>query len=89
MLEELCWCICGDLNSIRSEQEHKGDKRTSREEEMICFNEFIDNAQMVGLLLIGRKFMWSRLDGACMSRLDHFLLSEKWCEDVVSSMGFN
>lgn len=52
----------------------KGMGVGSREEEMTCFNEFIDVAQLIDLPLVERRFTWSRLDGSCMSHLDRFFV---------------
>jgi len=35
---------------------------------------------MIDLPICVRLFTWYRGDGITMSRLDRFLLSEKWCE---------
>ena len=35
---------------------------------------------MIDLPICGRLFTWYRSDGITTSRLDRFLLSEKWCE---------
>jgi len=44
------------------------------------FNNFIEENMLIDLPLCGRLFTWYRGDGVSMSRLDRFLLSEKWCE---------
>ncbi|MCI04316.1 DUF4283 domain protein, partial [Trifolium medium] len=73
------WCVLGDFNSIRMEVERKGVGDFMRREEMIEFDSFITDSELVDLPLIGRKFTWSRIDGSSMSRIDRFLLSEEWC----------
>lgn len=70
------WCILGDFNSIRSEGERKGAVSHCRYEEIKCFEEFILEAKLIDLPMVGRKFMWYRSDGSAMSRLDRFLVSE-------------
>ncbi|GKV32990.1 hypothetical protein SLEP1_g41549 [Rubroshorea leprosula] len=72
------WCLMGDFNAIRNQQEWNGG-RTSRRD-MADFDEFIRECGLVDLPLIGRKFTWYQANGAVMSRLDRFLLSEEWCE---------
>ncbi|GKU86994.1 hypothetical protein SLEP1_g1457 [Rubroshorea leprosula] len=72
------WCLMGDFNAIRNQQEWNGG-RTSRRD-MAEFDEFIRECGLVDLPLIGRKFTWYQANGAVMSRLDRFLLSEEWCE---------
>jgi len=44
------------------------------------FNNFIEENMLIDLPLCGRLFTWYRGDDVSMSRLDRFLLSEKWCE---------
>jgi len=44
------------------------------------FNHFIEDSLLVHLPICGRLFTWYRGDGISKSRLDRFLLSEKWCE---------
>ncbi|GKV23714.1 hypothetical protein SLEP1_g33413 [Rubroshorea leprosula] len=68
------WCIAGDFNSVRSTEERRGRSEHSRYREDL--NEFIENAGLVDLPLIRRKFTWYKGDGSAMSRLDRFLLSD-------------
>ncbi|CAK8571494.1 unnamed protein product [Lathyrus sativus] len=44
------------------------------------FDEFIVEADLVDLPLIGRRFTWSNLEGSFMSRIDRFLVSDGWLE---------
>ncbi|MCH80340.1 cysteine-rich receptor-like protein kinase [Trifolium medium] len=74
------WCVCGDFNSIRDEEERKGRGSYVRQEDVNLFNSFIEHAELVDLPLCGRSFTWCRGDGVSMSRLDRFLLSEEWCQ---------
>ncbi|GKV36495.1 hypothetical protein SLEP1_g44621 [Rubroshorea leprosula] len=67
----------GDFNAVRNEQERKGGMSIKRE--MPEFDDFINECGLVDLPLIGRKFTWYHSNGASMSRLDRFLLSEEWC----------
>lgn len=68
----------GDFNSIKLPSERKGVDGNNRGEEMEAFGEFIQEAGLIDLPLIGRKFTWYKSDGSAMSRLDRFLISEKW-----------
>ena len=43
------------------------------------FNNFIAESLLIDLLICGQLFTWYKGDGVSMSRLDRFLLSEKWC----------
>lgn len=53
--------------------------------EMIEFDEFIANAELVDLPLIGRNYTWYRTNGSTMSRLDRFLVSKGWLEKWENS----
>ena len=77
---EFCVCICGDFNSIRSAEERKGRGLLLRQMEADMFNTFITDTLLIDLPLCGRLFTWYRGDGISMSRINRFLLSEKWCE---------
>jgi len=46
---------------------------------MAGLNQFIDGNLLIDLPLQGRNFTWFKGDGKSMSRIDRFLLSEKWC----------
>ncbi|XP_057432617.1 uncharacterized protein LOC130725399 [Lotus japonicus] len=50
--------------------------RRDREE----FNSFIDDAELLDLPLVGRRFTWFRPNGQAMSRLDRALVSMEWME---------
>lgn len=56
--EDENWCICGDFNAIRSEEERRGVGRSGREAEMRVFNDFINQSRLVDLPLERRKFTW-------------------------------
>lgn len=66
------WVLWGDFNYVRGEEERigRGDiwRATTK------FNEFINEAGLIDLLLMGRKFTWcnNRKDPT-FSRLDRFL----------------
>ncbi|GKU88292.1 hypothetical protein SLEP1_g2574 [Rubroshorea leprosula] len=68
------WCIAGDFNSVRSEEEKRGRKEHSRFREDL--NGFIESAGLNDLPLTRRKFTWYKSNGSAMSRLDRFLISD-------------
>nr|KYP56893.1 hypothetical protein KK1_003144 [Cajanus cajan] len=72
------WCVGGDFNAVRVEGERRGVSSYWREDDMKCFDEFITEAELVDLPLVGRKYTWYKTDGKCMSRLDRFLVSNAW-----------
>ncbi|GKV41384.1 hypothetical protein SLEP1_g48927 [Rubroshorea leprosula] len=85
--EEFEWVA--QPSKVRNDQERKGGMSLRRE--MPEFNDFINECGLVDLPLIGRKFTWYQPNGASMSRLDRFLLSEEWCLnwDNVKQWGLN
>ncbi|GKV25404.1 hypothetical protein SLEP1_g34851 [Rubroshorea leprosula] len=70
------WCLAGDFNAVRRAEERAGCTRISGE--MREFDEFIHNAELLDLPLLGRKYTWYNSNGQHMSRIDRFLLSEDW-----------
>lgn len=72
------WCVLGDFNSIPSDHERKGVEQRTRQEEMEAFQQFISDAGLFDLPLVGRKFTWYRASGSAMNRLDRFIISELW-----------
>ncbi|GKV49867.1 hypothetical protein SLEP1_g56592 [Rubroshorea leprosula] len=81
-----CWCLMGDFNTTRSQQEKSGDRGFTTG--MRVFNEFIRDLELVDLPLIGRKFTWYKPNGEAMSRLNRFLMTEDWmakweCKTIV------
>nr|KYP50529.1 Putative ribonuclease H protein At1g65750 family [Cajanus cajan] len=49
-------------------------------QEMVEFNQFILDMQLVHLSPVDRRFTWRRGDGSVMSRLDRVLVSKEWGE---------
>lgn len=72
------WCVVGDFNEVKCSAERRGLGSTFHTTEMVDFQKFIDEADLVDLPMVGRKFTWYRPNGTAMSRLDRFLLSEGW-----------
>ncbi|XP_057458406.1 uncharacterized protein LOC130749124 [Lotus japonicus] len=79
--QELAWCVAGDFNAVRDEEERRGvvGVSTSQRIEMQEFNAFIADMDLVDLPLAGRKFTWRRPNNQASSRIDRFLVSEEWC----------
>ncbi|KEH19396.1 DUF4283 domain protein [Medicago truncatula] len=77
---DVCLCVYGDFNFIQGIYEKKGRETMFRQVEADVFNKFIDDSSLIDLPICGRLFTWYRGDGVSISRLDHFLLSEKWCD---------
>jgi len=77
---DVCIWVCGDFNFVRSLDERKGRSGVSRQPEMEVFNKFIHDSFLIDLPICGSLFTWYKGDEKSMSRLDQFLLSDKWCE---------
>lgn len=60
----------------------KGRNTQLNQAELVGFKHFIDQMEVVDIPVLGKNFTWFSSDGASMSRLDRFLLSEgviqKW-----------
>jgi len=72
-------CICGDFNAVRNVSERRSVGCIQRHLGTTGLNQFIDDNLLIDLPLRGRNFTWYKGDGKSMSRIDRFLLSEKWC----------
>jgi hypothetical protein len=78
---EGCWCVMGDFNSVRDSDERRGVGQNhlgASSSEMVLFDAFINNLEMVDLPLVGRNFTWFHPNGVSMSRLDRILISPSW-----------
>jgi len=75
------WCILGNFNAIRNEEERRGiSQARGNKREMQGFNNFIDSMEMVDIPSIGRKYTWYRPNGKAKSRLDRFLTTFEWLQ---------
>jgi hypothetical protein len=75
------WCILGDFNSVRDISERRGVRthlQGGRNGEMVEFDEFLGDLDLVDLPLVGRRFTWFHPNGVTMSRLDRILVSPLW-----------
>nr|GEW96562.1 RNA-directed DNA polymerase, eukaryota [Tanacetum cinerariifolium] len=74
------WCIFRDFNVIRSHEDSLNSQVNAKE--MNDFNTFINNSQLVKILMGGRKFTRVSDDGLEFRKLDRFLATEgfksKW-----------
>jgi len=73
-------CIFGDLNVVRCVEERRSVGNNSCQVRSSNYNLFIDGNLLVDLPLQGRSFTWFWGDGRSMSRIDRFLLSDRWCQ---------
>jgi hypothetical protein len=77
---DTCVCLCGDFHAVINLEERKGRGSIFRQGDADMFNKFIDDSFLINLPICGRLFTWYHRDGVSMSRLDWFLLSNKWCD---------
>jgi len=82
---DLCVCLYGDYNYDRCMEERKGRGTVFRQMEADMFNTFIADTLLIDFPICECLFTWYRGDGISMSRLDRFLLSEKWCDPCGST----
>nr|KYP37357.1 Transposon TX1 uncharacterized [Cajanus cajan] len=68
------WCVVGNFNAIRCEEERKGVRGFDRREEMRLFSYFVNSSGLLNPQMFGRQFTWFRNDGETMSRLDLYLV---------------
>jgi len=72
-------CVCGDFNAVRYVEEHRSVGSGVIPSASVNFNQLIVDSCLVDLPLWGRRYTWYRGDGKSISRLNRFLLSERWC----------
>jgi hypothetical protein len=72
-------CVCGDFNAVRNVSKRRSVGNFHRITGMEGFNQFIDGNLLIDLPLRGRGYTWYKGDGKSMSRIDRFLLSDRWC----------
>jgi hypothetical protein len=75
------WCVLGDFNAILNSGERKGVNHlgsVSPSVELVEFNNFVTNMELVDLPILGRRFTWYHTNGISMSRIDRVLVSEDW-----------
>ncbi|GAU23363.1 hypothetical protein TSUD_334100 [Trifolium subterraneum] len=80
---KVCVCVCGDFNVVKHVDERRSSRDGPRSLDLIPFNRFIDDNNLIDLPLSGRKFTWFKGDGFSMSRLDR----DKWNSLQVDGWG--
>lgn len=70
------WYIRGDFNAIKNDSKWKGVESYVKIWEMLEFNQFIDQFDLVDILVMSGKFTWINLSGYAMRKIDIFLLSD-------------
>ncbi|XP_071738767.1 uncharacterized protein [Rutidosis leptorrhynchoides] len=75
---DLDWVLCGDFNEVRDKTERQNCQFVERR--ATWFNEFIENAKLIDVPMGGKKFMRICDNGIKFSKLDQFLVSEKFIQ---------
>ncbi|XP_057780084.1 uncharacterized protein LOC130998691 [Salvia miltiorrhiza] len=70
----------GDFNSITFGNERVGRGLQFSTRDMQAFDNFIRANDLVEIRLQGRTFTWYQPNGQCKSKLDRFLVNDKWLE---------
>ncbi|KAH1214104.1 Transposon TX1 uncharacterized protein [Glycine max] len=87
--QEGLWCVLGDFNSIRHQDERVSSAQSVGPDPSISeFNSWISYMALEEVRSVGRRFTWCRLNGSAMSRLDRFLLSDEWLVQWPGSTQF-
>ena len=71
------WCVGGDFNLVRFLEEHsRGEGLTAS---MRRFSEVVEDLELRDFPLMGGPFTWrGGLNNQAQSRLDRFLVTDKW-----------
>ncbi|KAJ9553924.1 hypothetical protein OSB04_017969 [Centaurea solstitialis] len=73
---EHIWVLMGDFNAIRSRNEKIGLSFDNRD--AMLFNNFILSSSLHDIQLGARRFTRFSKDGKCMSKLDRFLVNQRY-----------
>ncbi|XP_071699284.1 uncharacterized protein [Rutidosis leptorrhynchoides] len=74
--EDVAWVLCGDFNEVRNIDERKNCIFHERRADN--FNNFINKSNLIEIPLVGRRYTRISDDGIKFSKLDIFLVSEKF-----------
>ncbi|GJX15428.1 putative RNA-directed DNA polymerase, eukaryota, reverse transcriptase zinc-binding domain protein [Tanacetum coccineum] len=74
-LFKAAWCVFGDFNEVREQDDRLNTQFQAREDE---FNEFIVNTHLIEMLLGGRRFTRISDDGMKFNNLDRYLVSDEF-----------
>jgi hypothetical protein len=73
--------VVGDFNAVRDISERRGVASAfsyALNPEMVEFNSFLTDLELVDNALVGRQFTWFHPNGRTMSRIDRLMVSEEW-----------
>lgn len=70
------WCLVGDFNAVSNREERTGRSENWGYIDMVDFNAFVNEMNLIDPPLHGNKFTYFCSDGIAASRLDRFLVSD-------------
>lgn len=70
------WCLMGDFNVVANREERTGRSAYWGYKDMVDFNVFVDNMNLIDPPLYGKKYTYFCSDGIAASRLDRFFISD-------------
>ncbi|XP_057808850.1 uncharacterized protein LOC131023324 [Salvia miltiorrhiza] len=73
-----CVCVAGDFNSVRTESDRVGRGTQFSSRDIQVFDNFIRGNELEEIRLQGRKFTWYQPQGLCKTKLDRFMVNDKW-----------
>lgn len=66
--EGMCICVAFDFNSIREIHERVGSGSSVDNQDILVFDNFINQSGLVDLILLDMSYTYCRADGSCKSR---------------------
>ncbi|XP_057808814.1 uncharacterized protein LOC131023285 [Salvia miltiorrhiza] len=84
---DICLCILGDFNAVRNQEERVGSSDRYGIVEARNFDSFIRDNGLIDIRIQGRKFTWYQPTGGRKSKLDRFLVNDRWINAWPSSIG--
>ncbi|RZB71032.1 LINE-1 retrotransposable element ORF2 protein [Glycine soja] len=70
------WCLVGDFNAVSNREERTGRSENWGYIDMVDFNAFVNEMNLIDPPLHGNKFTYFCSDGIAASGLDRFLVSD-------------
>ncbi|XP_057770683.1 uncharacterized protein LOC130990469 [Salvia miltiorrhiza] len=85
--KDSCLCILGDFNAVRDPGERVGKGVVFNQADARFFYAFIRQSNLLEIRTQGRKFTWYQPSGGCKSKLDRFLVNERWMQEWPDTVG--
>ncbi|XP_057809109.1 uncharacterized protein LOC131023581 [Salvia miltiorrhiza] len=85
--KDSCLCFLGDFNAVRDPGERVGKGAVFNQADARSFDTFIRQSNLLEIRTQGRKFTWYQPGGGCKSKLDRFMVNEKWMQEWPDTVG--